>query len=512
MEEPILELRTLGEFIGSILKEGDEISPPGIGHDSPPGKSTLPKSPLSAPSSHFAKTLHPATEADGSHRSAEMKSASTIPTSSYFSKILNSEPAAQGPTSGHVKTESAASQLDRVSSTGFEDLMQAAGFASGSNKKSPSPTHEPERKSTMDPQYPGSPSYSPPPSPSASVNALVEQFSVPWIKAEVPSQDESSSILLQPSTLHQTKPSTAPPGTPKWKIDLSERKGHQIHNLHVGPEELHVLARCLLLVHSATRKGEECMRVIIKMKNLAAEMEQEYKQWDDFCMDLEDNVSIDEKEAKAKRRQEFGYTKADKEKHSGKAKDPAIYGASTHGRNALFGTGGDPRDYGRVGPRAPHNAWGHRKLDLPSPKAKTLLRRPPSADDYDPDETEDDEGYRGAPRRFGTGSQASTVRRGSPMSGVSRRSDGSQGLEEVTNFEEAFYDDEGEDQEMLDMGGGEGKEQGEEEENAGNKGGGAGDDVGGEANKEEKKKGAEQLEKVLTTPGGRRIGLYGEDL
>ena len=485
MEEPILELRTLCDFIASILKEGDEISPPEIGHDTPRGKPTPPKSSLSIPSSPFAETLNPATEASGSRRSAETKTASTIPTSSsYFDKILNPEPAAQGPTSGRVEMESTASEHGGAS-TGFEDLMQAAGYGLGSNKKSPSPAREPEHKPMIDRQYPGSPSYSPPPSPSASVNGLLDHFSAPWIKAEVPSPDDSSSILLQPSPLHQTKPSTAPSGTPQWKIDLSERKGHLVHILHVGPPELNVLARCQSLVHSAIAKGEECVRVITELQDLAPEMEREYKQWDDFCTDLEDNVSTDDKAGKAKRKQWFGHAKK---------------------ADGTKGTA-QPTPFARGGPQSLKIVWGHRPFDAAPSQARNvfLLRGPSSAagDGYDPDETETDEGDG---RGRAGGSQASTVRLGSPMSGVS---DSSQGVEVVTNFEEAFHDDggEGEDQEMVDevggeVGGGDDDDDEEEEEEE------------GEWVEEEEvsKKGGGQLKKGLTTAGGRRIGLYGEDL
>ena len=384
--------------------------------------------------------------------------------------------------------------VDQRGSSAYADLLQAAEYNSGTNK---SPSH----------------SYSPPPSPSVSVNTSIKPFSLPWMKAEEHSLDSSSSLLLQPSGLHHNKRSPAPPGTPQWKIDLSDRKGHPIRILHVGPQELDILTKCLTLVHSATRKGEECMRVIIQNQALATEMEAEYKQWDEFCMDLEDNVSIDAREARQKTNEESGYTNVDDAKGKGKAKDPTLYGPPAHGSNTGFDTAADLRAYGRVDPGAPTSAWGYRKFEAPSSKAKAARRPALATHIEDPDETEDEEEEeqretRGAVRDFGLGSQASTERVGSPMS-VSDRTDG---VEEVTNFEEAFgaddddEEEEGVDQEMEDAG--EGEEHGLEQ--SGNaeeedEGMGSGHDHDHEDDDgEERKKGSKSGEPVL--------GLYGEEL
>lgn len=429
IEEPILELRELVEFIASILKDGDEISLPG----------------------------------------------SMPATSPHFNTILNPEPATQTSASGHVKTD------DQYGSSAFEDSRQAAGYSSAMNK-SPSP------------------SYSPPPSPSPSVNTLLKPFSVPWITAEEPSLDRPSPMLLQPSALYQTKRSPAPPRTPHWKIDLNDRKGHPINKLHVGPQELDILARCLKLVHSATRKGEECMRVIIENQALATEMQAEYEQWDEFCMDVEDNVSIDAREARHETEQDFGYTKVDDDaKGKGKAKDPTIYGRATaHGSTDNFDSAGD---YGRIGPRAPQTAWGYRKFDAPASKGQTHFPRLTSLPE-DPDETEDEadecDVRPGKKRRLGTDSQASTERGlGSPMS--LSDSDRTDGVEEVMNFEEAFEEEEeGPDQEMEDVGLG-----------AAGAGGivdvGDGDEDDGDGEGGKGKKG-------LVGGGGKVLGLYGEEL
>ncbi|CAD6581323.1 MAG: hypothetical protein ASARMPREDX12_000425 [Alectoria sarmentosa] len=481
MQEPILELRSLGGFIASILQEGDEISPHGT-----PKKPTLSKSSLSRPSSHFGKILSPVAEESGSSQPVETKGVSTPPTSSpYVNTIVSPEPATQAFTGGNLDAENTRGRV----STGFEDLLEAAGYSSGSNKKSPSPEREPERESTVDPLYPGSPSYSPPPSPSFSVDTLINPFSVPWITVEETSRDVSSSILLQPSSLHHIKSSPAPPGTPHWKIDLSERKGHPVHILHVGPRELDILAKCLTLVQKATFKGEECMRVIIEMKTLATEMEREYNQWYEFCMDLEDNVSIDEREAREKMQEEPADAKVDDDKGKGKGKDSAVhsadaYGADAYAGNDWFGTA-DSSDYGRLGSQAAKGAFGYRKLDPPSTSQPA---RRGSATRTDPDETEDEDD-RGAPRDFGMGS---------PMSD-SHRSSGTEGVEVVTNFEEAFAGDEQElDQEMLDVGGDE--EDGAEQDEEADKGMRSGHDD--HDDDDEGKKGLQS--------GGRAIGLYGE--
>lgn len=442
-----MELRELGEFIASILKDGDEISSQGSAYDRPSALLTVPKPSPSKPSSHFAKILDPVAEASSS-RSIETKSALTLPTTSpHLNTILNPEPATQASASGPVKTDN---MTDQHRSNAFEDLLQAAAYPSGTNK-SPSP------------------SYSPPHSPSLSANALLNPISLPYITAEEHSLEISSSMLLRPSPLYVTNRAPAPPSTPQWKIDLSERKGHPINALHVGPQELDVLTECLKLVNSATQKGEECMRDIIHLQNLASEMAAEYAQWDDFCMDLEDNVSIKEKEARQKTSEQFGYTKVDdakvkakgQTKGKGKARDTTLYAPTTahESIDGSFFEVNDPSIYSHVEPQAPESTWGYRKVApssvLPS-NAKSLPGLASLAED--PDETEDDEGAiervkRSRKNDLDTTSQASTERAGSPMS-VSYRTDG---VEEVIYSEVggAVNDDGGDgdgDEDMQDVG------------------------------------------------------------
>ena len=500
MEEPILGLRALSNFITSILNEGDEIFPAGSGNDSPPATSTPPKSSFSNPSSHVADPLNTDAEASNSHRPVETKSVSTLATSSsYVQPILNPEPATQAYASGHVKTESTASQRGR--SNAFEDLMELAGYGSTVEKKSPSPKPEPERLSTPDPQYPGSPSYSPPASPVLSVDDIVKPFAVSSIRAPDPAPDISSSILLQPGSLYHLKPSPAPPGTPNWKIDLSERKGHRIGLLHVGPRELDILAKCLALVRKAVEKGEECVCAVLERNDLAVEMAKEYRQWDEICRDLEDSVSIDKEEAREKAEKDGesaarfrddddddddgGGGGSDKvpRKSNGKAKDPAIYGPPAYESHT------------------DRNARAHRHVAAGRPD-DTATDADGRDDDDDDDSDDEIAGERGAPRDFGLGSASPAD--GGMGAGESRSegSEGTQGVEEVMRFEEEFG---GGDAEMVDAGemdqGGL-EPGGMREVDGGAEPGGVSGGVGA---------GGGRAVKGLRSGGGF-IGLYGEEL
>ena len=320
MEEPILELRALAEFFASILKDGDGIA--------------LPGSP----------------EASGRRGSFETQNVPTLPPSSpYFNTILNSEPATRASTSGHANTESATTKRGEGSSA-FADLLQAAGQVSDSNAKSPYPRHEPKRESPIDLEDFGSPSYSPPASPSFSFETLLER--------DKPFPNIPSSILSRPTPFYNPDPASAlpPPGVPAWKIDLNARKGHPIHTLHVGPRELAIISRCLQLVHKATLKGEECARIIIERQQLAIDMQGQYEQWEVFCRDLEDNVKIEKTDRGIEHEDE----------------DPENADGNDH--YAWFGTSGsaghdDARDYGRLGPSDGNETWGYRKFDAPPPSS-----------------------------------------------------------------------------------------------------------------------------------------------
>ena len=351
MEKPILELRALGEFIASILKVGDETALPG------------------------------SQEASGGGGSVEMQSAPTLPTSSpYFNTILNSEPATQASIGGHTNTEGETTERGEGSSA-FADLLQAAGQFSESNVKSPSPSHKPKRESPIDLEDVGSPSYSPPASPSLSFETLLER--------DEPFPNIPSSILSRPARFYNPDSAAAlpPPGVPTWKIDLNARKGHPIHTLHVGTRELAILSRCLQLVHKATLKGEECARVIIERQRLAIDMQRHYEQWEESCEDLEDNVKIEKMERGEDEYPEIG----DGTDHH------AWFGASGSARH------GDTRDYGRLGPSEGIETWGYRKFDAPA--SSSLGRRLATVDEeYDVgiDEEETDTEHPAAPQARGT--------------------------------------------------------------------------------------------------------------
>ena len=366
LEEPILELRALGDFIASILKDGDEIA--------------LPGSP----------------EASGGRRSIETQSAPTLQTSSpYFNTILNSEPATQVSTSGHANTESATNRRGEGSSA-FADLLQAAGQVSDSNAKSPSPRHEPKRESPIDLEDVGSPSYSPPASPFLSFETLLDR--------DKPLPDIPSSLLSRPTTFYNPDPASAlpPPGVPAWKIDLNARKGYPIHILHVGPRELAIISRSLQLVRKATLKGEECARVIVERQQLASRMRKEYEQWDGFCKDMENNVKIE----KMEREQDC------------EDDDPEDDDGNDH--EAWFGTSGsaghdDAREYGRLGPNDGNNSWGYRKFDAPAASSlgrrlETVKENPDVESDEDATDIEEEAA---APQARSTASSGARARAGS---------------------------------------------------------------------------------------------------
>ena len=323
LEEPILALRALGDFIASILKEGDEIAPPG----SQPAETTVQDpSPSNSPS-HLAKTLNSAEEASD-RGSVETK---RLPNSSpYFNTILNTEPAMQASTSGHADTEIAATSRNQGSSA-YADLMQAAGLVSDTNLKSPSPRHQPKRESPIDLEDTGSPSYSPPASPFLSLETILNQTE--------PLPNTPSSILSKPTPHYNPNPASArpPPRTPAWKIDLNARKGHPIHTLHVGPAELSILSRCLKLVHQATRKGEKCARVIAQRQQLASEMQAELEQWEVFCREVENHVRIEENAIE-----------------------------QTDGRKNGFLASDHARDYGHIDLSDWSREWGYGKIEAPS--------------------------------------------------------------------------------------------------------------------------------------------------
>ena len=478
IEEPILELRALGEFIASILKDGDEITLPG------------------------------STEASLSRGSVEMQSVPTLPKSSpYFNTILNPQPATQPSTSGHANTESATTKRGEGSSA-FADLLQAAGQVSDLDAKSPSPRHKPKRESPINREDVGLPSYSPPASPFLSFETLLER--------DKPLPNIPSSILSRPTPFYNPNPaSTLPhPQVPAWKIDLNARKGHPIHNLHVGPRELAIISRCLQLVDKATLKGEECARVIIERQQLAIDMRGQYEQWEAFCSDLEDNVNIEKMERGIEREDE-GPENGDENDHY-----------------AWFGTSGsadrgDARDYGRLGPSDGNETWGYRKFDAPA--SSSHGRRLDTIDeDYDVegDEEETDTEDRAALQARGTAGFGARARARSdsrsrhsmpPRMNISSSSSGNHddddGHGTATNPRNAtrsgsVHDDPHHahepDREMPDL------EHHAEGKNAAREADAMELDEGEEGEGEEEKK--KDGKRGLKSSGGRMVGLYGEEI
>ena len=160
----------------------------------------------------------------------------------------------------------------------------------------PSPQHAPRRLSIIDLESPGSPSYDQPPSwPTLPVDpgtGLIDPVALSFLDEPPPSR-----LFFEPSPLDTMFPSPPPPaGTPKWKIDLNERKGLPIQTLSVTRRELEIFARCLTYVQKAIRKGEKCARVVQRMKQLATKMQPEYQQWEQLVVDLENSLSVGERE------------------------------------------------------------------------------------------------------------------------------------------------------------------------------------------------------------------------
>ena len=79
--------------------------------------------------------------------------------------------------------------------------------------------------------------------------------------------------------------------TLQWKKELSERKGHRIHLLHVGDSEVDILAKALSYLYNVTSKADECVDFIEKKRKLAENMMKEYEHWADACESLEDTFT-----------------------------------------------------------------------------------------------------------------------------------------------------------------------------------------------------------------------------
>ena len=341
LEEPILELRAVGGFIEGVLKGERGSVSAGL------NSSTTMFGGMSGESVRGGEGAGVG-GSGGEVREEESKATVKI-SSKYFDTILNPETDTQASSSsGDVRMEeSAAGENDGMGSSAFADLSRAAGLLVPGlqDMKSPSPRHVTEPIDTADA---GSPSYSPPASPSLSFETLLKHTGPP---ATTP-----SSILSKPTPTYHApnahQRTVLPPrsGPPRWKLDLRARKGHPIHLLHAGPRQLAILTRCLELVQQATRKGEECVRRIGELKGLSKEMQGEQEQWEEFCGDLEGNVMMMENE-------------------------------DDGDRDVVA------REYGRLDDRDGIGAWGYRRFDNPTQRQRQQQQQHlPNIDEDDDDE------------------------------------------------------------------------------------------------------------------------------
>ena len=239
MEEPILELRALEGFIEGVLVEGEDGGDDGEG---------------------------------------EMEMESKSGRSTFLDTVLN--------------------QSDDInflpSFTGTHELEERRR-----RQQSPAPMMI-HRHLPADADAAGSPSYSPPASPSLSFETLLQRTDIP--------PSTPSSILSKPAPiihhhhrrsanlpLQGTTTTTISTAAKNWKLDLHARKGYPIHAaVVVGPVQRAVLTRCLALVRAATGKAEECVRTIGGLKELSEGMRDEWCQWEVVCEELEDDYCGDD--------------------------------------------------------------------------------------------------------------------------------------------------------------------------------------------------------------------------
>lgn len=357
LEEPILELRALGEFVEGVLRGERERG-----------------------SASVDTILNPDIAA------AQASSSSTT--------------GGNGSGSGDVRMEeedeSAAGVGEGMGSSAFVDLSRAAGLLVPGLKgmESQSPGHETE---SIDLDGVGSPSYSPPasPSPSLSFETLLKRTDIPATTPSSILSKPTPTIYHAPNDPHKrtTFPPSPSEGIPTWKLDLHAR--HPLRLLHAGgPRQLTILTRCHDLVQAATRKAEACVRRIEELKTLSKEMKGEREQWVEFCEDLEGNVMLD-----------YG----DGEDGDGK-------GVGDGDRDEVA------RQYGRLDDRDGVGAWGYRKFENPTTQRRQRLASiyenedDENNEDAETDIAEDSKRLRRAPvhhhhhHRSGSGSQPRSKR------------------------------------------------------------------------------------------------------
>ena len=234
------------------------------------------------------------------------------------------------------------------------------------------------------------------------------------------------------------------------------------------------------------------MRTIADRKRLAVEMQQQCKQWEDVCEELEDNLDVDDDGKGGKK----GRDDDDDDDASAVLYDPDRFATRDSGSDS---DNEDSRIYGRTAIRARKGAQRYRTFE------------DFKADDDDEDETDKEDWKGGA--GFGFRARRSRQSAGG-MSGSgavpssSSDNDDDEDTEVVMRFEEDIGREEhdgngGQDREMVDVG--------DEDEDEG--GAMEGLEEGEIAEEEKKKKkGAAGGEKKGFKSGGRIIGLYGEEL
>ncbi len=521
MEEPILELRALGEFIESIVREGNGVACP---------RRRQAKLSPSRPLSALYDILRSAPKASDNSQALKTKSTATSrPLLPFLSAILNPEAATSededmGNTENTATThteglsalidlleaashDSTSTKNPKPDRLGIKNLLEAAAHASTATTKQP----EPDRLSIIDLESPDSSTYSPPPA-------------APYVPCPLhPNPDFTPAPSTLPSDLLDTPSPFStriifqppiPPNTPAWKIALSDRKGHRVADLHVSGVEIDILKQCMPLVQKAAEKAEVCVSTIMERGRLAREMEGGSQQWEEFCRDVERNVRMDTDATAG----DPNGKRSSKKKEKGKGRDKGrdrdtrppyspsalLYDLANYADDDYFppdplADNGDEeekeqdstltaRHYGRLGPRDGEHAWGYRKVENAS-----------AAKDYS--YADDDEGEHAWGYRKVEVENAVAVEYGyDDEETVDDEEAEGHGMD-VDVDEEEEYDEHG----MPVRRGGEEEEGDEEMEDAGSEG----EMEGVEEEEEDTEDEDEDGEKGLKGRAGGNVGLYG---
>ena len=235
------------------------------------------------------------------------------------------------------------------------------------------------------------------------------------------------------------------------------------------------------------------MRTIADRKRLAVEMQQQCKQWEDVCEELEDNLDVDDVKGGKKGRDDD-----DDDDASAVLYDPDRFATKDSDSDS---DNEDSRIYGRTAIRARKGVQRYRTFE------------DFKADDDDEDEAdkEDWKGGAGFGLRARRSRQSAGGMSGSGAVPSSSSDDDGEDTEVVMRFEEDIGREEhdgngGLDREMMDVG------DEDEDEGGAMEGLEEGEIAEMEGLEEEEKKGAVGGEKKGFKSGGRIIGLYGEEL